>query len=113
MMPTMIDSSLSNSLSSEISSDGDDLCSTSYDCNDMFAAIDAQFEREQMFQSNVSYNGLCHCSCSVYEDFFKKDFCPSDDSLKSMLLPSPSSTVMNAAYVSYGQPCEQPRVCLL
>lgn len=91
------------SLLNSLSSDSDEL----FPCtDDLFMGLDAQFEREKSFQSNMSYNGLYHCSCSVYDDFFNKSFCPSDDQLKSMVLPSSKPAILSAAYCAYDSPSE-------
>lgn len=104
--PCSSEGSLLNSLSSELSSDSDDLinagcpCSVEDDYDDPFAALDAEFEKQQMLKSNTSYNGLYHCSYSIYNSFMNQDYCPSDDHLKSLLLPLPKIQPINAAFVS-------------
>lgn len=92
--------SLLNTLSSEFSSDSDDLNNNNSCGEDVFASLDAEYEKQQAYKSGVSYNGLYHCSCSVYDSFINRDYCPSDDHLKSILLPSTGSQPINAAFVS-------------
>lgn len=104
--PNSNEGSLVSSISSELSSDGDDLinagcaCSIDNDCDDLFAALDAEFEKQQMLKSNTSCNGLYHSSYSIYDSFMNQDYCPSDDHLKSLLLPLPKVQPINAAFVS-------------
>ena len=100
--------SLINSISSELSSDSDDINnfngSEHFDnCGDaLFASLDAEFEKQQTYKAGVSYNGLYHCSCSVYDSLINDDYCPCDDHLKNILLPSTGSQAINAAFVSCG-----------
>lgn len=101
--------SLINSISSsELSSDSDDINnfngSEHFDnCgDDLFASLDAEFEKQQTYKAGVSYNGLYHCSCSVYDSLINDDYCPCDDHLKNILLPSTGSQAINAAFVSCG-----------
>lgn len=98
--------SLSNTLSSEFSSDSDDMnnfnCSDHFDNSgeDIFASLDAEYEKQQTYKEGVSYNGLYHCSCSVYDSLINEDYCPCDDHLKNILLPSTGSQPINAAFIS-------------
>lgn len=113
--------SLSNSLSSELSSDSEDLvgpvCNCTFDdCNDVFASLDAEYEKHAL-KPNVSYNGLYHCSYSVCEPFMFQDCCPMTTDQSELMLSSNGVQPLNSPLScsafspnSCKDAVEQPRV---